>query len=187
MVAKIKSFIPHYNVNFYNFGHEGDGISALIGRLPSVLNASADAIIIMWDSDISANVETVDNIDFLRQHYISNLTYIIRKIQHDRKGIRIAIAGPGILGEGPLFKKELYKTIHTRKIMLNEYSEINRNIALQFDITYIDIRQAYLEQLPSYRLAYAGCLTVDGEHENDNGLRIISKLVAKAVFDWIND
>ena len=184
--ARISSFLPHYNLDIMNFGHAGDGIDAMRQRLSHVLATPADAVVLLWDSDVSAINETPDTFQYLRQVYISNLTHIIETIQRNKTGVRIAIAGPGILGEGPLFKSVSYNVYHEKKILLNKYRAINQQVAAAFNISYIDIRLAYLEALPSYRLAYSGCLTVDGEHENDNGLRIISKLIAQAVFDWID-
>ena len=38
--------------------------------------------------------------------------------------------------------------------MLNSYREINKEIAAQYDLPYIDMRQAFLDAIPSYRLNY---------------------------------
>lgn len=38
--------------------------------------------------------------------------------------------------------------------MLNSYREINKEIAAQYDCPYIDMRQAFLDAIPSYRLNY---------------------------------
>jgi hypothetical protein len=38
--------------------------------------------------------------------------------------------------------------------MLNAYREINKEIAAQYDCPYIDMRQAFLDAIPSYRLNY---------------------------------
>ena len=59
-------------------------------------------------------------------------------------------------------------------------------IADNHNISYIDIRSAYLDALPLYRMSYKGCLTVDGEHENSNGMAIIAKSIAKVVAKWQN-
>ena len=185
LTARIQSLMPNYNLNFNNLAHAGDGIIAMRDRLPSVLQSPGDAVIMFWDSDVSANLETPENIDELRRIYISNVSFVINAIQQNRTGIKIALAGPGILGEGPLIKKVPFTVYHQKKIMLNAYSAINQDIANSFNITYIDVRSAYLSQLPFYRLTYGGCLTVDGEHENTNGMQIISKLFARAIFEWM--
>ena len=186
MAARIGSFLPHYsNLNFLNFGSEGDTINSIRLRLGSVLSTPADAVILIWDSDVSQNLENSNNINYIRHNYLSNLTYVITAIQQNNPAVRIAIGGPGLLGEGPLFGKVSNRIFQTKRSMLDDYSIMNQQLALALNVTYIDIRKAYLSQLPSYRLAYSGCLTIDGEHENDNGLRIISKLVAKTILDYI--
>lgn len=69
--------------------------------------------------------------------------------------------------------------------MLNDYRDINKKIAAEYNISYLDIRKNYLEFIPSYRFFYKYCLTVDGEHENENGLGIIAKNIANILFEWI--
>lgn len=38
--------------------------------------------------------------------------------------------------------------------MLNAYREINKEVAEQYNCPYIDVRQAFLDAIPSYRLNY---------------------------------
>lgn len=38
--------------------------------------------------------------------------------------------------------------------MLNAYREINKEVAEQYNCPYIDMRQAFLDAIPSYRLNY---------------------------------
>lgn len=38
--------------------------------------------------------------------------------------------------------------------MLNSYREMNREVAEDYQIPYIDMRQAFLDAIPSYRLNY---------------------------------
>jgi hypothetical protein len=49
MAAKISSFLPNYNLNVLNFGRGGDGIEAMRGRLQSVIDTPADAVVLLWD------------------------------------------------------------------------------------------------------------------------------------------
>lgn len=185
--SKVSFYLPSYNLNLMNFGHNADGIIALRRRMKRVLATPADAIIILWDSDINANVESRADIDGLRDFYISNVTYVVKEIQKNSSSVHIALAGPIIIGEGVFFKKVPFTTYHKRFAMLNDYASINKKIASDLNITYIDIRSAYLNSLPMYRMSYMGCLTVDGEHENTNGMAIIAKSVATAVARWRND
>lgn len=186
LASKVSFYLPNFNLNLINFGHNADGIVALRKRMNYVLATPADAIIILWDSDINANVESKVDIAILREFYISNVTFVVNAIQKNSSTVQIALAGPTIIGEGVFFKKVPFTTYHKRIAMLNDYSSINRQIADNHNITYIDIRSAYLDALPLYRMSYKGCLTVDGEHENSNGMAIIAKSIAKVVAKWQN-
>jgi lysophospholipase L1-like esterase len=186
LASKVSFYLPNFNLNLMNFGHNADGIVALRRRMKHVLATPADAIIILWDSDINANVESKVDIAILREFYISNVTFVVNSIQKNSSTVLIALAGPIIIGEGVFFKKVPFTTYHKRIAMLNDYAAINRKIADNFNITYIDIRSTYLNALPLYRMSYQGCLTIDGEHENGNGMAIIAKSIAKVVAEWQN-
>lgn len=185
MVRKIKSFLPNHNVNLMNFAKGGQGISSMRSWLNSVLETPADAVILLWDSDVSANDESEDNISILREAYVTNLEYVMNMLHANKTDSKVAVAGPIILGEGTLFSRVSLQNYHGKQVMLDAYRSINQRIVADHNATYIDLRKAYLDFLPSYRLGYEGCLTVDGEHENSNGLTIISKLLAKTISDWI--
>lgn len=183
IASKISHFLPNFNLNIINYGHGGDGIQALRNRLQNVLVNTIDAIIILWDSDVSP-AETPANTAYFRSIYISNVIAVVKEIQSSNSTIHIALAGPIIMGEGPLFTSLTSAPYNSLTDMLNEYEATNRQLAVQLNISYIDMRSAFLSYLPSYRLAYEGCLTIDGEHENANGMTIIAKSVAKQLFDW---
>ena len=70
--------------------------------------------------------------------------------------------------------------------MLNRYTKINKEIAGNFNIPYIDMRQAFLDAIPSNYYGYSGCLTIDGEHENENGAVIVSKMFTSQILSWLN-
>ena len=38
--------------------------------------------------------------------------------------------------------------------MLNSYREMNKDLAEEYEVPYIDMRQAFLDAIPSYRLNY---------------------------------
>ena len=183
--TKTKAFIPNYNLILKNRGHGGDGISALRDRILDASTTHADAIIIVWDSDVSSNEETSENRDRLLQSYISDVTYVIKFLQQNSSASFLALAGPVLLGEGPLLTASDKPLYYTKISMLDEYSEVNRKIATETNIKYIDLRSAFLSALPVYRLSYAGCLTQDGEHENENGATIMARHYANTVVEWL--
>lgn len=184
IASKISAFLPNFKLNTINYGHGGDGITAIHARLEYVMSKPPDGIVILWDSDVSSIDETPENAAYYRKIYISNVNNLVKDIKQNNSAIYIALAGPILMGEGPLFLPPTAPLYGSKTNMLNEYVAINRQIAIQFNISYIDLRSAFLSSLPQYRLANEGCLTIDGEHENENGMTIIAKSVASLLVDW---
>jgi hypothetical protein len=177
IASKVASFIPHYNLNMINFGEGENRIIELRNRIEPVLSTPSDAILLLWDSDVSSSDETAENMSYLREVYISNVTYVLDRILQSDSSKLIAITGPIILGER--------LSACSKSSMLDEYVEINQKICTAYNIAYIDLRKAFLSEIPWYRMVDSGCLTVDGEHENRNGMTIVAKAVAKTVIRWI--
>ena len=57
---------------------------------------------------------------------------------------------------------------------------MNRNIATNQKIPYVDIRAEFLSLIPPLR-GFSGCLTKDGEHENERGTIVLAYNIAKAL------
>jgi hypothetical protein len=77
-----------------------------------VLATPADAIIILWDSDINAYVESKVDIAILKEFFISNVTFVVNSIQKNWSTVLIALARPSIIGEGVFFKNVPFTTYH---------------------------------------------------------------------------
>jgi hypothetical protein len=148
------------------------------------VSAPTDGIIILWDSAVSANVKTPENAAYHRSVYILDVTALVKDIQKNKSAIHIALAGPILIGEGPLSLSQTAPLYGSKTDMLNEYVVINRQIAIRLNVSYIDLRGEFLSSLPNYRLANEGCLTIDGEHENENRMEIIAKSIARLLVDW---
>lgn len=101
----------------------------------------------------------------LRNDYTTNLKYVINSIKVNKPSAFIAISGPLLLGEGTLFMIVSLSDYLEKIRMLNDYRLINEQVAASFNITYIDLRHSFVSLLPDNRLAYQGCLTVDGTYE----------------------
>ena len=69
--------------------------------------------------------------------------------------------------------------------MLNRYTKINKDITKSYNLPYIDMRRAFLDALPFSYYGYEGCLTIDGEHENERGTIIVAKLFAESLSNWL--
>ena len=97
----------------------------------------------------------------------------------------MALGGPGVLGEGHKFFAPKPGRFHNKEAALNWYTTLNKETAASLDVPYIDIRQAFLDFIPSYQLCYSLCVTYDGEHENNRGTIIVAKLFAKSLSTWL--
>jgi lysophospholipase L1-like esterase len=97
------------------------------------------------------------------------------------------MGGPEVLGEGPLFAPlNAPLWVYYNKIkMLDRYVRLNQHIAEKLGIQYMNIRQAFLDALPAGRKVYSGCLTTDGNHENNNGAVIVAKIFAEVLYNWL--
>ena len=71
--------------------------------------------------------------------------------------------------------------------MLNDYREINMQIAANYSVPYIDVRSALQKAIPSWWLWNMGAVTIDGEHLNSQGVDIVSALFADVIQKWLVD
>lgn len=122
----------------------------------------------------------------LRKHYVGNVTKVIRKIA--ARGRHLAVAGPGVLGESGLgiWTKAALDQFRNRVKMLDAYTAINQEITGKRNISYINVRAEYLKKIPKYQCYKSGCLTVDGEHQNQRGTDLVSKLFAADLKLWLD-
>ena len=98
----------------------------------------------------------------------------------------MALSGPGVLGEGHRFFAPKVDRFRNKEVMLNWYTDLNKETAASLNVPYIDVRQAFLDFIPSYQLCYSLCVTYDGEHENERGTVIVAKLFAKSLSLWLS-
>ena len=177
--TKIIELLPNYNLNVMDFGQRGDGITAIITKLSSLFTKSIDCVILIFDSDVNSNLDgTPASMDLIRQNYINNVSFVISKIYIHIPGVKVALAGPIISGEGPLISPVSTHKWHRKSQLLDEYRILNENIAIKQNATYIDVRSAFLEEIPRWHLGYQNCVTVDGEHPSYNGILIMAKMFA---------
>ena len=135
-----------------------------------------------WDSDCSDVYElnmTTSEILQVRATYTTNVEYVIRSVL--KAGAYIAVGGPEILGEGPIKPERFWG----KDPMLNDYRDINVNVTSSLNVRYMDIRQAFLDTIPSWWLSGSGYLTVDGEHENERGTEIVASFFADALIEYV--
>jgi hypothetical protein len=68
--------------------------------------------------------------------------------------------------------------------MLDDYCQMVREIALKYNVPYLDFRGELKKAVPWWRLWYAGYVTKDGEHTNERGTLILAKIIANQLLLW---
>ena len=68
--------------------------------------------------------------------------------------------------------------------MLDDYCQIDRTIAANHNVPYLDIRGSLQRAIPWWRLWYAGYVTKDGEHTNERGTLILAEIFSKQLLQW---
>ena len=91
-------------------------------------------------------------------------------------GARVILCTPTVIGE---------KTDGTNKYdeMLDEYSDISRNVAKETNSQLLDLREAFMAYLKEHNPhnAEKGILTADAVHMNKDGNTFLSELVLEAL------
>ena len=173
---KIRNQFPYYLLDIVNEGNGGNKIHNLKERMYNdVVLKKPDIVLLYWDSDLSDQ-----DYEFLEEkstelQYTEDLSEVVRVLKNASK---LAVAGPGILGEGPLFPKDFF---YRKNKLLNHYREINQNVSLENGVIYLDIRKAFLDFIPSAWIFSMGFCTLDGEHPNERGSQIIAEQFGLAI------
>ncbi|MCA9084124.1 MAG: Dabb family protein [Planctomycetaceae bacterium] len=91
-------------------------------------------------------------------------------------GARVILATPSVIGEK-------HDGTNDMDEMLDQYCDISRKVAAECDITLLDLRKAFIENLKEYNVANAdaGILTTDRVHLNDAGNRLVAARMLEAV------
>jgi hypothetical protein len=186
---KIKAYLPKYNLDIVRCAENGARIAGIRDTImpECALPATPDAVILFWDSDCSdVSEDNMDSegVDETRTAYLKAVVDTISKLT--QTGVFVAIAGPGVLGEGAKLFAPKEERFQNKEEMLDDYSAMNKQVANLFKIPYIDIRAAFMAYVPSYQLCYSLCVTIDGEHENERGTKIVAKHFADTLGLWLS-
>ena len=129
-------------------------------------------VLMLWDTDISdvdESGKSDHDVASLRQDYKKNLRFVIEGVQ--KSGAHLIMGGPILLGEQAA-KEE---TPGPKEKMLDDYREINMDVAKHYGVKYVDLRKSYKDKLPDNCNENSGKLTLDGEHPNNNGAELTAK------------
>ena len=174
---------------YSNLGVDSDTIERIKLRLPNILKSIAahhqdkekaisttpTLVFMVWDSDVSDTDYAIMGprlVAHRKVEYARRITAVIRELQ--RAGaIILGLAGPAVLldGEG---KSRLNS-------LLESFADIKRRVALENNIQYLDLRAAFLAAL-----AKGENPTVDGEHPDIVGTRILADLISRRLQEYMN-
>jgi len=177
LLNRISKHFPHLYFEIITSGIGGNKILDLKNRMfIDCIYCRPEAVIMYWDTDISNPPrDYLDSDDAIIQ-YKNNLKDVITEIKEITK--YFAIAGPNLLGELPEGK-------NGRDKYLNLYRDINHDVSLLFNVTYIDIRQAFIDVDKEKGWdESSGYLTMDGEHPSKAGSKIEEDLFYNQLVLW---
>lgn len=133
-----------------------------------------DTVIMMWDSDVLPGPwdgsEPMDqkNVDA----YTENLHDTIVEFKKHCKVF--ILAGPSLNGELP-------RGQNPKDADLDYFVGLNNRTAALHNITYINTRDMFFANLPEGWDKTKGYLTIDGEHSNDRGTKLLRTAFRKAL------
>ena len=188
IIASLVDLPPGDSIEYINAGNNGNEIADILARTPQALATYTPwATILFWDSDcsnIDESTMTPAQVAQLRQNYTDNVMRVISLVVASKS--KLAVAGPELLGEGPLF---LPPRFANKTGMLDAYRVLTRNATEQFaHVPYIDMRFAFMAVLPlGWNAAGPYCcyVTIDGEHPNPTGTAIEAQLFAEQINAWL--
>ena len=141
---KIQHQFPNFNFDIINAGQNNDRIADLQRRMyTDVVDKNPDAVFIYWDSDVSDQLVPTLNEESVIQSYQADCVSVFTTCQNASPNRFVAVAGPGILAEGPIMDTlgpQVYNTYSYKYDSLNQYRTYNKNISETFHIPYIDMR-----------------------------------------------
>jgi hypothetical protein len=188
--GKIQALLPEFSFEFVDCASNGAQIETLMNYnlVNCCLPAKPDFVLMFWHSDASDVDEasmTTDIVNARHEKYKKNVASVVDVIL--KSGAFLAISSTGLCGEtsAALFQPHSQR-FHKKTPILNQYTEMNRELAEEFNIPFMDIRKALLDKIPWCQLSYAWCVTLEGEHHNERGTRIIAKIFADTLKSWLD-
>ena len=169
--------LNEYSINWYNYGVDNDTIERIAKRVSNALFHNPKIVLLLFDSDCSDyTIEMSDDEEEMTQiKYQTNLADVITRLLNHTSVEHVVVAGPGLLGEGPFLLKSRFQG---KTSMLNTYRMLNEEVVNRFpasQVEYVDIRTVLQHALPWYWALSWGYVTIDGEHYNSLGSKIIAK------------
>mmetsp|Transcript_3274 Transcript_3274/g.4935 ORF Transcript_3274/g.4935 Transcript_3274/m.4935 type:complete len:298 (+) Transcript_3274:58-951(+) len=179
---KLQHQFPNFNLNIINAGINGGNIAMMNARVyTDVIDLNPDAVFIYWDTDISDQPVDVLSEESTQIDYVNSLTQVVTAIK--KNSTYFAVAGPGILGEGPIFPSDDF---YVKRDMLDFYRSLNKNTTESLGVPYIDMRGALQNAIPKTWFWSRWYVSADGEHPNERGTRIIAQQFGIYMNIWLS-
>ena len=192
IAAVVNMYLPGLHFSFVPFDVSGSRIADIRGRLDQILAADVDGYFVFFDSDaydIDEWLMRKDQVAATQAAYRANLEYVLRTLNATKPNVFLALAGPSVAGEGPLFGPVTVWEYYYKYDQLDRYNAINWEVASSLNVLFLNVRRSFLQFKSDYfggRLGYYGCLTADGNHENPLGATIVVYLLSKALLTWLS-
>jgi hypothetical protein len=157
-----------FDIKFVFFGHIADLKNIMCED--AVINQT-ESIILYWDSDV--RTEETSAIAQYTQDLAEVISTIKKAVNH------VALAGPGLIGEAPIGYNMLDECADT-------YRKINRNISSIYDVSYIDIREAFIQadRRKGWKKSFGYLTEADGHHPSYVGTQIEEDLFYDQLEQW---
>ena len=188
LAGRLQALLPEVPLDVTNCGFDGTGVEWMRNNsLPKcALPARPDAVILFWHTDASDVDEAAmddDTVATLHRRYRLNLAAVLDTLL--KTGAHVAVTSTGVLGETKtaLFQPHTAR-FHKKWPILNQYCAMNRAAAAEFSVPYVDLRRALMDYIPCTQLAYAWCVTLEGEHLNSRGVAIQARMFADTLRPW---
>lgn len=169
-------------LNIINEGINGSTIKDINKRATNVLKKYApQAVFLFWESDITTIDENIFalNGEDLISDYRNNLINVCNIFLDNN--VDLAIAGPAVIGEYSANGASTSKAAY-----LDTYREVNKQVASQLGVSYIDIRSAFIDDAKGNPTpSNIGYDTVDGILPNNRGTVIIASRFAAQINSWL--
>ncbi len=158
-----------------NAGISGNKVPDLLARLEHDVLRELPALVVIyigindvWHFSSPEGAGTPKNI------YESDLKEIVLRIKS--AGSKVLLCTPSVIGEKANGE-------NPQDDLLDEYSEVSRNVARETGTAVCDLHTAFIDYLKIHNTANLsdGLLTVDGVHLNDAG----NALVARSIIEFL--
>jgi len=179
--------LSDYPLVFWNEAQDGSQIASSYSRLgPALSEHNPQAVVLLWDSDASdvdESVLTADEVTTLRANYMTTLRVFCNTTLSYPSVEYMVMSGPVVYGsEGTLARPERF---NDKSDVYDEYREMNKQVASEFGVDYIDARSNFLSAVPFYWQFYKWWVSIDGEHFNYRGTIIWTNLLADRLESWL--